>query len=405
MPETPGEGRGFYETFGPVFARNAVWSRKKPVPGLGDDALAIQKVLAFYDFWERFESWRDFTHEEEYDLAQAESRYERRYMERENKRMKADKFKEEHARIRKLVNAAYAHDPRVQTHLREQEEAREQQRAARRKEKEAKIEAEKARIDAAKAAEAQAAEEARLQKEEEARRAADAKQHRRNLEKKLRVEFLEQLGSKKHDNFYLDELLPKLKPEGVAEILTSLEAREFADIDQFESRFNSLVSGYKKEAETQAKKTQTTQQGVEWSKEQLSQLAKGVIKFPPGTQARWERIAKFLGNEFTELQVAAKAAEIKSNPNNLPKAAEKPEKVAEKPVEKTEKPPAEKTGPEAWSQTQQAQLESALKKYPASLEAKTRWEKIASEVEAKDVKDCVERMKYLKEKLAKAKTK
>lgn len=125
----PAGDRDFFEVFGPVFARNAFWSRVKPVPTMGGPADSIQKVMRFYDFWERFDSWREFTHEEEYDLSQAEGRYEKRYMERENRRMKAHLFKEEHARIRKLVNMAYENDPRVIKHNRELEEEKERAKA------------------------------------------------------------------------------------------------------------------------------------------------------------------------------------------------------------------------------------------------------------------------------------
>ncbi len=59
----------FFEVFAPVFRRNAYFSKTQPVPPLGGTGLEIKAVLAFYEFWENFDSWRDFTHEEEYDLA------------------------------------------------------------------------------------------------------------------------------------------------------------------------------------------------------------------------------------------------------------------------------------------------------------------------------------------------
>lgn len=44
----------------PVFKRNAVWSRKEPVPILGNKDTPYHKVEKFYKFWRSFDSWRDF---------------------------------------------------------------------------------------------------------------------------------------------------------------------------------------------------------------------------------------------------------------------------------------------------------------------------------------------------------
>lgn len=48
--------------------RNGRWSVTQPIPSLG-----IKEVDAFYDFWFSFKSWREFLHEDEYDLEQAEN--------------------------------------------------------------------------------------------------------------------------------------------------------------------------------------------------------------------------------------------------------------------------------------------------------------------------------------------
>jgi DnaJ family protein C protein 2 len=68
------ETEDFYAEFGRIFRKNARWSKKNPVPDLGDSKTSLKKVFKFYEFWEKFDSWRDFTHEEEYDLNEAENR-------------------------------------------------------------------------------------------------------------------------------------------------------------------------------------------------------------------------------------------------------------------------------------------------------------------------------------------
>jgi hypothetical protein len=50
----------FFDEFGPVFEREARFSKKIPVPMLGVFEDGKEKVEAFYDFWYNFDSWRSF---------------------------------------------------------------------------------------------------------------------------------------------------------------------------------------------------------------------------------------------------------------------------------------------------------------------------------------------------------
>lgn len=80
-PEDPDfEDSDFFESFGPAFKRNARWSVKKPIPDIGDRESTEKQVDDFYRFWQRFQSWRELTHEDEFDLEEAECREDRRYM-------------------------------------------------------------------------------------------------------------------------------------------------------------------------------------------------------------------------------------------------------------------------------------------------------------------------------------
>ncbi|VTZ71023.1 DNA-binding chaperone, putative [Plasmodium chabaudi chabaudi] len=107
------EAPNFYEFLNPVFKRNAKWSSIKPVPNIGDENTSIDKVKYFYDFWYEFTSWRDFSYQNEYDYEEAECREERRWMERENKKIQKKASKAEKLRINKLVDLAYNNDPRI----------------------------------------------------------------------------------------------------------------------------------------------------------------------------------------------------------------------------------------------------------------------------------------------------
>jgi DnaJ homolog subfamily C member 2 len=103
----------FFNLYRPVFERNAVFSQTQPVPELGTEETSFEQVDKFYDFWFGFKSWREFPNEEQYNPEDAESRDERRWMERQNARIQAAAKKEEASRIRKLVEQAMDKDPRI----------------------------------------------------------------------------------------------------------------------------------------------------------------------------------------------------------------------------------------------------------------------------------------------------
>jgi DnaJ homolog subfamily C member 2 len=130
----------FYAIFDSVFRRNALFAKRKPVPNIGDETTPLEHVYKFYKYWDNFETWRDFSSFNEYDVREAADRYERRYMEKENKRITDKHMKKERARIIKLVEMAYKYDPRIkrQKEQEEQEKLRKKQELRDRKEKERK---------------------------------------------------------------------------------------------------------------------------------------------------------------------------------------------------------------------------------------------------------------------------
>merc|ERR1719198_1048510 len=94
----------------------------------------MEYVSKFYEFWTRFESWRDFSLDEpEHDVEQAECREERRWMMKENDKIAKNKKKDEYARISLLLDRARANDPRLRRAREEQERAKQEVKEARRR--------------------------------------------------------------------------------------------------------------------------------------------------------------------------------------------------------------------------------------------------------------------------------
>ena len=390
------EKHNFYEFFGPVFERNAYWSKRTPVPTLGDDTTDISKVLKFYQFWDNFDSWREFTHEEEYDIEQAESRYEKRYMERENRRMKSHLYKKEKTRISTLATLAYDNDPRIQKMLQDKEEERLKAKEAKRMAKEQKRLEEQERRQKYKeeAERKQKEEEDKIKKAKELK--LKQKQENMQLQNDIKVNFLEKLKKGKFDEFYIEGIFEKLKKENLTDLAEKLRSGVFTTAEEFDRKVQDFIELNKlKNQETYNKlETKEQQQDRQWTNDELSLLSKTLIKFPPGTTNRWTKVSTSLGGGFSEQQIAEKAKELKENPINKPKEEKGTYKIeTSTPIVKDDK----------WTQAQQKQLENAIKSVPNTLPPKERWTKIAEYIEGKTMEDCVKRFKEIKEKMGKTK--
>lgn len=158
----------FFEKYAPVFESEGRFSTKQPVPQLGDAQSAKFDVDNFYAFWYSFDSWRSFEWLDEDVPDDSSNRDNKRHIEKKNKSLRAKHKKEDNMRLRKLVDAALAEDPRIQAFKDAEKKAKEQKkwereagaREAAEKELKAKEEAElKAKANAAAAVDAKKAKE------------------------------------------------------------------------------------------------------------------------------------------------------------------------------------------------------------------------------------------------------
>ena len=380
--------KDFFTTFGPVFLNNGIWSKKKPVPKLGDMQSPLQKVKLFYKFWHNFQSWRDFSVEGEYDLEEATSRFEKRQMLKENKKMKASMRKEEKIRIDTLINIAYKRDPRIIEEEKRLEKEREEEKKKR------------------------ALERQKQREEEELKREIMIKQYEEEKEriKKKKLEEKEEMEKNiiniiKENNINMNEddlfqFKLNSKNDSLKEFIKNISEYEKEDNNkkkkEIMEKCKSLFGMKFKEEIKEEKEKESI-----WTKEEMFLLQKGVKKYPAGTKKRWDKIKEIVKTKNEE-EIVQMAHYLVVTPNikiegniNLKELLQKEKKEKnENNEEKSKKIEKQEKSEINWTGEEQKLLEEALKKYPSSLPTNERWTNISKHV-GKTKKQCVERYKYL----------
>lgn len=442
----------FFKVFGPAFLRNARWSVNQPAPSLGDDKTVMEEVDGFYNFWYTFKSWREFPHADEFELDQAESRDHKRWMERQNSKLREKAKKEEYTRVRALVDSAYKRDPRI---IRRKEE----EKVEKKRKKEAKFLARKLQEEEA----AKAAEEERLRKEEEDKRVAEAaliQKKQKEKDKKLlrkernRLRALSSSLVSLYSQNLLDEdvesLCMSLEMEQLRVLCDNMEQKEGADRAQLLN--NALDKGnsdaVKPEKNDKQPKSSQVSAAVNsgsllniekkekpWAKEEIEMLRKGMQKYQKGTSRRWEVISEYIGtsrsveeilkatktvllqkpdsaNAFGSFLEKRKPAPSISSPltSRLESEGIPVNGVEEKPSatcpssgnggDGGEKQDHVSNGvssvtEDTWSVIQERALIQALKTFPK--EASQRWERVSTSVPGKTVNQCKKKFALMRE--------
>jgi len=414
------EDGDFFEIFSQAFENNSRWSVVRPVPSLGTLESSKNMIDKFYDFWYSFESWRDFSHHDEFDLSHAESRDERRWMEVQNGRIRKKKIQEESSRIRKLVDTAFKADPRIRAFKQAEMDAIVEQKRQRQLEKEAREREE---------------EERRIQKQLEIEIESErVKQEKADI-KRLRFEIRQVLkaaasiGDASEDILGNDPIMMEKFNNSLIKLLVTIhDANDMLDKAQgclSDGKTADLVREVVEKAfptpvaSVTVSRTPTppvVEVSTEWSAEELQLLTRGMQKYPVGTSRRWEVIQGLVGSSKSVSQVIEMSKIIASRKVVDPVELKVSKKAEVNIAASTSAPDVDydrmastvpkvatssgTTTPEEWSPEQQKQLEEAMKKFPSTLAPAERWAKIAENVPGKTKQQCVARFKYIRELIA-----
>uniref|UniRef100_A0A0K8RW44 DnaJ homolog subfamily C member 21 n=1 Tax=Crotalus horridus TaxID=35024 RepID=A0A0K8RW44_CROHD len=116
--------KGFYAVYRHIFEMIAKEEEESIVeddfegfPSFGDSQSDYDTVVhCFYGYWQSFCTQKNFAWKEEYDTRQASNRWEKRAMEKENKKTRDKARKERNELVRELVAFVRKRDKRVQAH-------------------------------------------------------------------------------------------------------------------------------------------------------------------------------------------------------------------------------------------------------------------------------------------------
>lgn len=132
-----------------------------------------------------------------------------------------------------------------------------------------------------------------------------------------------------------------------------------------------------------------------WSDEEKQLLCKTIVRFPPGTSRRWEKIAEVVGRHVSQVTDMAKQIQNTVGSNNtfqdtLPSYSSSTVTIDQNIITERQ---AESTSD--WSQHDQHLLECALKNVPKDTPGVDRWEQIARCIPGKTREECLARYRYI----------
>jgi DnaJ family protein C protein 2 len=341
-------------------------------------------------------------------LENAESRYEKRWYQKEIDR-KAKKLKQvEQARITTLVERAMAADPRLQQE--KERLVKEKVEKQRRKEQEAlekKAQQEEARL----AEEQRLKDEGAIKKDEKMIREKEKKVLRKTKQafRKLVSDALASLLESEHAlEDEVDLICTELSREQLVKLNTNLESKSSpGEILELVRKRANNTQDMKEEEEADAAAARkantvnklsaeaTVTKKVPFTKEEMASLAKGVKKFAAGGGNRWDQIAAYINNVCQPDTPRTKEECIETFKSNKSNGAAAPANTEAKTPDG-----GDSNGDGgAWTDEEDKALQAALAKFPATMAKNKRWTSISNVLEGKSKQQCVQRFKEIRDAL------
>ena len=388
-------------------------NRQGPPP-LGDANTPIEEVNEFYEYWINFESWRDFglqaarDLETEDQIENAESRYEKRWYQKEIDRAAKKLKQQEIGRINQLIEKAMASDPRLiaeKKRMIEEKERKQQQR------KQEALDKKKAEEDARLAEQQRIEDEKRQKAEEKLAKEQEKKKLRKSKQafKKHVAAALEELNEKEYaledeidvicaklDRLKFEKLNSILETKTASEIVAIVKKRS-TNLQNAEGESDKATNGAAKQPQAAKATPAVKKKALVFTKEEMATLAKGIKKFPQGGANRWDQIANYINNVCRPDNPRTKEECIEIF-NKLNKTARSLQNNKAETAPAAPKAASEKTESKSndWTPEQDQQLQKGLATFPASMEKNERWSSIANGVTGKSKKECVMRFKEIR---------
>ena len=418
----------FYKLCGDIFRRQAKWSKDSDVPSIGDSKTPVKKVKSFYKWWlQSFDSWRTWKHEDEYEVAEAENRAERRWMERQNEKLQRSFKQKEKSDLVDFVNLVQKYDPRLKRVKEEAQKKKEEKVKAKQEELEKKrleeeeLQQEKERlVEEKEKAEAAEREQAKKEREREKRRRKDALKKLRNLCQPFYEEGDSVCNAVNTEilisNLSVEEIKSVchgLKENGKEGIKTHYEkALEDIERKKMEGRKKSQQTGSNSSSNNSNNDNNNNEEDANessWTIDELKQLAMATNKFPGGYQNRWEHIM----SELEHFGIKKSLEDVQKTAVELKKGVQASKVVDEAELKRSMKEKVDKNkldhGPSVnyeqqialeqlqdWSPAQLKQLQEGLAAVPARETTENRWEVIAQKyVTSKSPQQCLAKYKQL----------
>lgn len=312
----------FFKLFDPVFKRNARFAAVLPVPEIGDMNTPMDEVESFYKYWDTFESWRDFSGvDAEHKPDDAQSRDEKRWMQKENEKNGKKLKKKEMDRLIRLVASAKEKDPRIVAIKETKRLAKEAEKRAKEEEIALAAKMESLFITALEEAE-KVAKEAQVASKADREKAKKAISKSRNIFRKLlRHTAVLKLGDASYGILTEEDMELLCSTCSIQEIdlMNSSMGGEAATKDTSLFIATGVTSVHDtinlvKERSSNKKKESSTAASREWSADYFNGLAKALGKFTSSTKDRWNEVAKLMNSTYHPA-VAFTATECENEAN------------------------------------------------------------------------------------------